>query len=250
MDSHPATDYQQEIHFFNEHIRILRTNPWTKYAYLTLFAERNTGHESGHLYRLMLRHKLVAAYMQPSKGDVQKLRSLGVSVRDEVMEKYMEQSVKNPGFFTDMSLKNEFRIATRKILAQDAVFYLDGCVSANPFLEDKDPHEKFIHTKTMFEEQLARCRTFSRRPTYDTSAPKISWSGKVDDAGAIQPGYNDDLAIIGSAAFYFWPLAMGGQLPGFPYDKVGMSVDEAYTSGSYHMSSSSSAISASSSARF
>jgi hypothetical protein len=138
------------------------------------------------------------------------------------MAKYMLEAQKNPGFFTDAALKTSYRTATRVLLCQNAVSYMDGCISSNPFLYKMSNREKFEHTKAMLEEQLSRCRTWSRQQTYDVSAPKYQWSGKVDATGAIQTGYNDDLAITAAAGFHFWPQAMGGVLPGFPYTDVGM----------------------------
>lgn len=232
MESHPTQNWQDHKHLFFAHISGLRSNSWTQNAYITMFAERNTGHESGHLAEVLSRFPQTAAYMQPSKADAQKIRDRGVVVRDDVMSKYMEEAQKNPGFFTDSVLKNSFRTAARMMLSRDAVFYLDGCVCTNPFLHDKDRREKFLYAKATLEEQLSRARVFSRRPTYDTSAPKVMWSGKVDDDGVIQTGYNDDLAVIMASGLYFWPLAMGCALPGFPYDDVGMAgVDESYAGG-------------------
>lgn len=222
MDSMPVKNWQDEKHLFFAHVSALRNNSWTQYAYLTLFAERNTGHESGHLAEILMRFGRCAMYMQPSKADASKIELGGHVIGSDVMAKYAMEAKKNPGFFTDVTVKNLYRTATRMALCRDSVVYLDGCVCANPFLYEMNKEEKFKHTKNILEEQLSRCRMFSRMPTYDTSAPKVQWSGKVDDTGAIQTGYNDDLAITLAAGLHFWPLAMGGNLPGFPYLEVGM----------------------------
>jgi hypothetical protein len=206
---------------FYAHIEGLRRNKWTRDAWIVLFCERNTGHESGHLAAVLNRFRKTAAYVQPkSAAHIKKLDMNSANADNELIIDYMKEAEKNPGFVTSHVNKNEFRVDLRNAFVQDRVFFLKGCVSANPFLRDIRPSDRFPRHKEKIEEQLSRCRDFIRSSVYDTAPDKVFWSGKVNADGQKQGGYNDDLAIMLAAAVSLWDKSMRGELPGFPYELI------------------------------
>lgn len=209
------------MQLFHAHVAGLRRNAWTRDAWIVLFAERNTGHESGHLAAVLRRFTKTAAFVQPkSDAHIKKLNPRSADADNELILNYMREAEKNPGWVTNYTNKNEFRVDLRSALVQDRIFYLDGCVSENPFLRDMRQAERFPYHKNKIEEQLARCRVFVKSVAYDTAPDKVYWSGKVNADGQKQGGYNDDLAMMLSAAISLWDKAMKGELPGFPYEYV------------------------------
>ena len=209
------------MQLFHAHIAGLRRNRWTQEAWVILFCERNTGHESGHLAGVLKRFRKTAAFVQPkSEAHIKKMNPRSGEADNDLILSYMREADKNPGWVTNYTNKNEFRVDLRSALVQDRIFYLDGCVSENPFLRDMRQSDRFPYHKNKLEEQLARCRVFVKTATYDTSPDKVFWSGKVNADGQKQGGYNDDLAIMLAAAVSMWDKAMRGELPGFPYQFV------------------------------
>lgn len=222
MDSFPVLRIEDRTTLFNEHIRGLRTNPWTKNAYLVLMAERSTGMESGALYKILQQYgRKVAAYNEPSKTNPLSRHRKDMITEDIVS--YYERTTKNPGFTPAPEKKMDALDAFRNRLTTNSLFYYEKCICRNPFLVQYNDVEKFINTKMELEEQIQRIKEF---PTsilrIDTKKPVITWSAKTNEHGEIQPGYNDDLIVMLTYACDLWEKAMRyhGALPGFPYDEI------------------------------
>lgn len=225
MDAHPTSNTDDKNTLFFTHIRGLRTNPWTKDAWLILFAENRTGHESGHCKELLDRLKIrVAAYHKPKTKNA--LKPIRGTLSEEYMQ-YKRDAEKNPGFEPDDFMKAVALEKLRRVLAHNIMFYFDECVCTNPFLiKHRNDMERFISYKEEVEDQLKRAKEFPANiNARDTKRPKFTWSAKTNNDGEKQDGYNDDLVVMLAFACYLWPEAMAydGSLPGFPYDKVGWS---------------------------
>lgn len=209
------------------HIEGLRRHPWTSDAWVILFAELNTGHESGHLAGVIAEFTRTACYVEPqTAAHAKKIRPGSAHADAELIAEYRRKALKNPGFNTDQRFKNEIRVALRGALMKDRLRYLEGCVSANPFLQRMRPAERFLAQKRKLEQQLSRSRVVVKEPVFDTAPPKISWSGKSNAEGVRQAGYNDDLAVMLAAGVTLWDQTMEGELAGFPYDLVRLRVSD------------------------
>lgn len=227
MDAHPVSNTDDRNTLFNQHILGLRSNPWTKDAWLILMAENKTGYESGNCKELLDRLKLrVAAYHKPKS--MKALKPMKGALSEEYMS-YKRDADKSPGFETDEYLKAVALEKMRRVLAHNILYYLDGCVCTNPFLiKHRDDTERFISYKEELEDQMKRAKEFPANiNARDTKRTKYTWSAKTNNDGEKQDGYNDDLIVMLAIACYLWPEAMAfkGSLPGFPYDKIGWDDD-------------------------
>jgi len=223
MDAHPVSTQDHRNVLFNQHIRGLRTHPWTRDAWLILMAENKLGHESGDYKELLDNFKIrVAAYNQPKSSKT--LKPTKGAFSEEYLA-YKRDSEKNPGFYTDDQFKAISLVKMRRVLAHNILYYLDGCVCTNPFLiKHQTDLERFIGYKEDLEDQMKRAKEFPLSiNARDTKRNKYTWSAKTNNDGEKQDGYNDDLVVMLAFACYLWPEAMAfkGSLPGFPYDQVG-----------------------------
>lgn len=226
IDSYPVKNSEQELIFFFKHIESIRNNMWLRSAYIILFTERGTGHESGHLADLLkARFDRVACFNQPSAQEERRaMKEIkeGKKTMAQFEREYNAYAITNPGFRTDTVTKNGYRVAARTTLFSESVFWLDGCICANPFMTNLTSKEKFKKTSENLYEQLNRARTFNRRPVNEISVSKCGWSAKCNEEGERQDGYEDDLVVIFAASCFYWSKAMVGELCGFPYSEVEM----------------------------
>lgn len=205
----------------------LRSNEWTKDAWLILMAENKLGHESGECKKLLdqLRHK-VAAYNQPESLKTLKVPK-GQFSSDHLQ--YKMDSERNPGFRTTDKMKAISLEKLRSCLAFNIIYFLDGCVCRNPFLVTyRSNTELFVGYRQDLEDQMKRAKEFPLNiNSRDTKRTKFTWSAKTNNDGEKQDGYNDDLIVMLAFACYLWPEAMRykGALPGFPYDQIGWDDD-------------------------
>lgn len=234
VDSHSVKTVDDERHLFYSHIKAIREDEWMRDAYIVLFAERGTGHTSGHLANVLAKEfDRVAWFNQPSANQERKAHmdiKEGKKTMIQFEKEYEREAVKDPGFRTQ-DTKPLFRVEARKYLKIGGVSWLHGCVCSNPFLRKLNHKIKLKMTKDILHEQLNRCKVFSKRPTSELSIAKESWSGKCNDEGERQDGYEDDIAVMFAAACFFWPKAMAGELVGFPYSKVDMNEEDSL----YHL---------------
>jgi len=221
LDSYPVRPIEDRNTLFNEHIRGLRSNPWTKDAYLILMCERNTGMESGAFKQIMDQYPKTAAYNEPEKSNP--LSRFRKDMLTQDLIDYYEKTKKNPGFTPCAELKMEALIALRHRLTEHSLFYFKDCVTRNPFMVQYTHVEKFIHTKLELEEEMKRIKEFpTSRLTHDTKKPIVTWSAKTNEQGEIQAGYNDDKVVMLAIACFLWRKAMNyeGSLVGFPYAEI------------------------------
>lgn len=221
IDSFPVRRIEDRTTLFNEHIRGLKSNPWTKNAYLVLMAERSTGMESGALKNILFRYPKTAAYNQPEKSNP--LNGLRKDMLNENLIEYYQKTQKNPGFTPSAELKMDGLDAFRGRLVENSLFYYEHCICKNPFLVQYNEMEKFIHTKLELEEQAKRVKEYpTSKLRIDNKKPVITWSAKTNEHGETQAGYNDDLMVMIAFASHLWQEAMkyNGCLPGFPYDEI------------------------------
>ena len=221
MDSWPVRPIEDRNALFNEHIKGLRANPWTRDAWLILFAERNTGMESGAFKQIMDLYDKTAAYNQPEKTNP--LTRIRKDMVNEDLQRYYEQTEKNPGFTPEPELKMNALLALRQKLTENSMFYFRDCVTKNPFMVNYNDTKKFICTKIEMEEEMKRIKEFeTTKLKLDTRKPIVTWSAKTNEHGEKQSGYNDDKITMLSHACYLYQKAMNGEnaLPGFPYKKI------------------------------
>jgi len=64
MDAHACKTAEDVVWFFNEFITGLRRHPWLDAAWIIFAAEKNTGHESGHLVRELRKFSRIYAIRQ------------------------------------------------------------------------------------------------------------------------------------------------------------------------------------------
>lgn len=231
MDALAAQNHEDAKHLLYNHLRLIRQDPWLQDAWLVLFVERNTGHESGHLAEVMRTFTKRAAYLEPkNESHKRKMARMGGGgqhgARDaghNIAMEYMRKSESDPGFWTDHKMKNQFRVDLRNALIQNRIYYYMNGVSGDVIAaQNYTMEQRFAMNKEKLEEQLSRARVFLMSSAYDTGPDKYHWSGKVNAEGKKQGGYNDDLVITLSAGISLWESAMNGQLPGFPYTHVDM----------------------------
>jgi len=210
-----------------EHVRAIRENKWLSDAFIVLFVERNTGHESGHLANMLKRNfDKVAFYHQPPTAEERRAENnmhLGLSNMRQFEEEYLTSTERNPGFTTNIITKGYYRSSARTMLSTGAVMWMEGAFSADPLCRDETKKAIFTRTKESFYDQMSRATNFNKRSTSELSFAKTSWSAKCDHEGKRQDGYEDDLIITFAVACYLWPKAMSGELLGFPYSKVDLS---------------------------
>lgn len=230
MDAHPVSTPDDRNTLFNQHIRGLRTNPWTKDAWLILMAENKLGHESGCAKELLDNFKTrIAAYHQPKSA---KALKPGKGALSQEYFQYKLEAESNPGFLTDPRMKAVALERLRRCLAHNILLYFDGCVCTNPFLiKHRNDMERFISYKEDLEDQMKRAKEFPMSIlSRDTQRVKYTWSAKTNNDGEVQDGYNDDLLVMLAFACYLWPEAMAfrGSLPGFPYDEINWNDNDDY----------------------
>lgn len=221
MDSQDVKNTPDRNTLFHEHIRALRSNEWTKDAFLVLMCERSTGHESGDFKLMINEYPKTASYTQPPGKSSFKKKKHGQYSED--MMAYRMQAEKNPGFQMDVLMKNLSLHALRQRLARNTMYYLDDGVSANPWMYQSGFKERFLRCKLDLEDQMKRAKEIPLNHfKFDTQRRKMTWSAKSNHDGEIQAGYNDDLLVMLAVACYLWDQAMSSKnaLDGFPYEKI------------------------------
>lgn len=225
IDGHAvANDDDQQVLLYT-HVKNLLQHKWLSDAYVTLFTERGTGHASGHLAKMLITNFWkVSAYHQPDAG-IERKTLVGINSGEITMrefeQKYELMKTRNPGFRTDVTTKNEFRVACHEMLSLHSIFWLKDCICMNPFMRNKTYQQRFAQTKETLYDQMRRAIVVARRPKNELQQARVTWSGKANEDGDRQDGYEDDLILILAAACYYWPKAMMMQLPGFPYSQTG-----------------------------
>lgn len=202
------------------HLNALSHHPWLNNAWKVFFCERNTGHQSGVLGRIVDKFQPSYNVYQPL-GANSRFRS--APSQDIHFETSCDNSViakGNPGIWTDRRMKENYGVAARRYLATNGVSYLKGCVSANP---KKTPETSFSETRREFESQLARARPVCSRPSVDTGvSPRVSWSAKTGPDGKMSEGMNDDLLFTFAMGCHWLPLFIAQEIQGIPYQRLGL----------------------------
>lgn len=230
MDALSVQNHEDAMVLLEEHLKLLRRDPWTRDAWIVFFPERMTGHEAGHLADVVRKFNRTAGYLEPrSESHKRKLARLGTNNRVQhdptysITIDYMKQSEQNPGYWMDSKMKSAFRTDLRNALVEERIYYYANGISGDIIAaHNYTREERFALNKQKLEEQMSRARIFVMSSAFDVSPDKVHWSGKVDADGRKQSGYHDDLVMILSAAVSLWEKAMSGHLPGFPYERVGM----------------------------
>lgn len=104
------------------------------------------------------------------------------------------------GIWTTADAKERYARSIREYLSTGGVFYMQGMVCANPFLE---PSKRLETTRGEFEKQAARARPVGLEPKTPHGKARMGFSAKVGKDGKIVQGFNDDL---------FFTAAMNGQM--------------------------------------
>jgi hypothetical protein len=151
----------------------IKRNPWLTNARLLFFCERNTGNESGHIEKALFPY------------GVQCIR---------------QKEDKDPGWWTDRSLKVKYAYSARYHMVTGSVFYMKDMVCTNPFLED--PSARLPTVTKKFSEQASRYKFTYTKPTTPFAEKKVTVSGKVNEQGKIGDGFNDDLFFTFTMAIY------------------------------------------------
>lgn len=203
---------------------MLRNIDWLSDAHFTLFTEGNTGHETGHLAKILLDNDDNCSLFSEPEAKVkrkiyQKMHTEGMTML-EYESKYKDNFFNlNPGYTPSTANKTNWLTASRLKISTGAVVFADCCFSADPYNLESSDSAKLEKVKQKFYDQLMRCIIW-KRSTRSEGAEVYGWSGKANAQGQKQSGYNDDIAVTFAALCWMWPMAMAGKLLGFPYSKA------------------------------
>ncbi len=99
--------------------------------------------------------------------------------------------------------------------------FVNGGISGNPYTNNDEDVEFRKMSKELIS-QLKRCRRVVPKMTIDNQIVRVTWSGKVNQAGQIQSGLNDDLAVTLVTGIYWADRIMKLDYPGVNYRGLGL----------------------------
>lgn len=191
MESHSVKTAAQANKLLLSHVKALRSIEWTKYAHITLFTEKNTGHETGHLANALQSNDDNCSIFAESKSD---------------QANNKQNFDLNSGYSPTASNKSNWLVASRVKLSTETVMWADCAFSSNPF-ENTSDASKLSKEQSKLYEQMARCSIYKKSRDDDDNEIYV-WSGKSNARGEVQSGYNDDLVLTFSAMCWVWPMSM------------------------------------------
>jgi hypothetical protein len=149
------------VQFASAFVCALRARTELTNSRILFIGERNSGHESGHIWLEIARSA----------------RTFAVC----------ERTLDKVGWWTTNAMKIEYVEAMRDyFLERSLCFSAEGVTCVNPWI----PSETRLSTaRAMLADQMRRFRGH-RLPS-----GAMTYSGKIDDRGRIIPGVNDDLAL-------------------------------------------------------
>jgi hypothetical protein len=169
----------------------LRNNNWLSSAIIIFIPERNTGHESGRIEKIVMRHA----------------KSMS----------YREKEDRNPGVFTTNNLKLDYATEIRDQLKMNSVFFMENFVCENPYM-DKDKRRR--ETQKKLFDQLKRVRYVVKKNKTPFANENVAVSGKVNEKGNISDGYNDDLFFVFGMGLYWIKMFWREEMPGINYTTI------------------------------
>jgi hypothetical protein len=158
---------------FKDFIDAIKKNKWTSCAKILFFGERNTGHEIGHMSRLLSQYSNTYSYRQKTNRDF--------------------------GIWTDNALKISFAMAARLEVAKGNIYYMDDLICTNRFAKCVGP-KKVDEIKHELESQAARYKFVATNPKSPHSIPRITVTGKTGKSGVVNSAFNDDLVFAFTGA--------------------------------------------------
>lgn len=221
MDAHPCSNDEETSALLEQHICAIRSNDFLKDAPLIMLCEKNTGHESGHLWNVMKKHDNTNCFREPSSDKAAEEMMSNAAVPKHHYE-MLENPHKNPGFHTGPLLKMTSRETLDLILSRDELYVLDGCVSGNPHMKGYTTMEsKVIFYLEMLVEQMSRARIYPTRAAVGGSVKtNYTWSAKVNEEDKLVATFRDDLVVILALTLEISKKACDSRLPGFPYEQI------------------------------
>lgn len=189
-------------------VRQIRAHKFWGDAWIIYACESNTGNESGHQARMLLR-------------DFTRIYCL----RDHL------DTHRNYGVCTTFNRKQDYALVLRTNLnMQRLCFYKDFITSAGPAsivaranignlaAQNKAPHVMF---QNELYAQMQRARTIVRSKNSQAAGARITWDAKCRDDGTPCPGLRDDNLLALCMALYFSERFLMQQIPTVEYHLFG-----------------------------
>lgn len=192
MDSHACKTADDSIWLFNEFLSGIRKHPWLEHAWIMFVAEKNTGHESGHLVRELRKMQRIYAIRQNNNVEY--------------------------GWWTDNKAKVSYAHAARAKMAENSVFMMHEVVCKNPWVQPEDVRRRKVIEK--FYDQMSRYQLIEMEPHSAATPARVTVSGKVDPEGRMQKGKNDDLFFTFTMNIGIWKEITERNIPTMPYQTL------------------------------
>lgn len=121
------------------------------------------------------------------------------------------------GWWTSHTSKNEYSQQLWIKMAEGAIYYMDGLICINPWMDALSRKERTVKE---FEEQCSRFQAVQKPNKNPFQAPSMTTSGKVDHEGKLQEGVDDDMAMNLAMNLCVTMKIQTRSIPGVDYAKL------------------------------